>query len=426
MITCSNDTLTINPSLTSEEIKHRLGQCAERYVSEWLPRILATDLPAVLEALLIKSYSWLSAERKQSARKEVGSFTDAEIGDRFRQLVSKRMGNCHSSEVDISFEKTLRVPDDGMTYPLPPGLGSFPIENVTHHAQRIPPSWSEVGGIMIPMHQSEAMWLSFETDWPTALKIGTGTVNAINGESWTAGLMWRPQGYVVLPEQPWLDGYCIAPGMVRQFVATGMGKGYSAEEQILGTLRGGLQLEAYPLMVESFFEKKLRSTLPRTAEELLVDYLPDPRDGVLQSQSFDRLTESMGLGAGGRIKQEIYEDQWEPEDWDLGRPSRTWVHLVDSATWKVVTGKTAPGKPLTAKQYTEHGFPWFDYYRDDVEPLDGSTVLANLKSVFDPVVEAEKIGVSGGTIASGLLVEAIGPDAPTDKVKEWDGSATGF
>jgi hypothetical protein len=27
----------------------------------------------------------------------------------------------------ISFHRTLRVPDDGRTYPLPPGLGRFPV-----------------------------------------------------------------------------------------------------------------------------------------------------------------------------------------------------------------------------------------------------------------------------------------------------------
>lgn len=322
--------------------------------------------------------------------------------------------------------KTLRVPDDGKTYPLPPGLGPFPVENLTHYNGRIPPSWTELGGVMIPMHQSEAMWINFETEWPTALKIATGTVNAINGRSWVPGLTREPQGYVVLPEQPWLDGYCAAPGMVRQFVATRMGQGYSAEEQILGTVQGGLQLEAYPVKVESYFEKKLREALPRTAEDLLVDYLPDKivplRGGNLiycQSPA-DLLREAMGLGAGGRIKQEIYEDQWEAEDWDLGRPSRTWVHLMDAAGWKGITGKSAPGKPLTAKQYTEHGFPWFDYYRDDMVALDGSEVLSDLKPVVDPIAAGGKGDQPNGGL-SGLHVEAIGPDVPTDKVKEWNG-----
>ena len=27
----------------------------------------------------------------------------------------------------LNFQRTLRIPDDGKTYPLPPGLGPFPI-----------------------------------------------------------------------------------------------------------------------------------------------------------------------------------------------------------------------------------------------------------------------------------------------------------
>jgi hypothetical protein len=31
---------------------------------------------------------------------------------------------------------------------------------------------------------------------------------------------------VVLPEQPWLDGYCVEKGYIRQFVAMPLGEGY--------------------------------------------------------------------------------------------------------------------------------------------------------------------------------------------------------
>ena len=31
----------------------------------------------------------------------------------------------------VSFQRTLRIPDDGIVYPLPPGLGEFPIHRVS-------------------------------------------------------------------------------------------------------------------------------------------------------------------------------------------------------------------------------------------------------------------------------------------------------
>ena len=43
-----------------------------------------------------------------------------------------------------------------------------------------------------------------------------------------------PQNYVVVPGQPWLDGYCVEKGIIRQFVAMPLGQGYSVEEQLTG------------------------------------------------------------------------------------------------------------------------------------------------------------------------------------------------
>ena len=33
------------------------------------------------------------------------------------------------AKLSINFQRTLRIPDDGNTYSLPPGLGTFPLEN---------------------------------------------------------------------------------------------------------------------------------------------------------------------------------------------------------------------------------------------------------------------------------------------------------
>ena len=61
----------------------------------------------------------------------------------------------------VSFQRTLRIPDNGRTYPLPPGLGRFPIYRVADFADRVPPEWHEHGGVFIAMYQREALWLGF-------------------------------------------------------------------------------------------------------------------------------------------------------------------------------------------------------------------------------------------------------------------------
>jgi hypothetical protein len=82
----------------------------------------------------------------------------------------------------INFQRTLRIPDDGKRYPLPPGLGPFPLRHIDDHAGQVPASWLKRGGVLLPMWQAEALWLNFRSDYvpnressyPFAIKVATG------------------------------------------------------------------------------------------------------------------------------------------------------------------------------------------------------------------------------------------------------------
>ncbi|KAF8527726.1 hypothetical protein BDD12DRAFT_904027 [Trichophaea hybrida] len=176
-----------------------------------------------------------------------------------------RQINNHSSDnltiqagkncLSISFERTVRVPDNGKTNNLPPGLGSFPLYNVADFSNVLPQEMAEKGGLFFAMYQREAMWLRFHSTGKFAIRIYVGGVNGITGEPMIpnmATLLKRQNGiknqdYVVLPEQPWLDGIATRPGMVQQFVAVPYGSGYSIEHQITGLeSTGGIQFEVIP------------------------------------------------------------------------------------------------------------------------------------------------------------------------------------
>ena len=43
----------------------------------------------------------------------------------------------------IEFQRTLRIPDDDKDYPLPPGLGAFPLRHLDDFAPRLPAQWLE-------------------------------------------------------------------------------------------------------------------------------------------------------------------------------------------------------------------------------------------------------------------------------------------
>lgn len=105
----------------------------------------------------------------------------------------------------------------------------------------------------------EAMWIKFKANARFMVKIYAGGINVISGESYEESLATRLrrstlqangkgiQDYVVLPDQPWLDGVASAPGVVSQFVAVEQGTGYSVEAQLTGVDDvAGLAFEVTP------------------------------------------------------------------------------------------------------------------------------------------------------------------------------------
>ena len=267
----------------------------------------------------------------------------------------------------IDFQRTLRIPDDNRDYPLPPGLGSFPLTHVDDCSGGVPQAWERHGGVLFPMHQAEAMWISFDSEYPMAVKVAAGKINAVTGKRWRNELTRRPQDYLVVPDQPWLDGFCVRKGVVRQFVAMPLGEGYTAEEQLTGAAdHGGLQIIAYPMN-------------PAKYEDLWhsddrIDYqLRPPADAVYSP--------AMGLAPGGLMRQEVYEDDYGFDAWETSVRSRCFVHILNSLQYAAVCGVEPPNKPPTAAQYTAAGLPWFEYYGGDLEALEGASALAGLDSV---------------------------------------------
>lgn len=413
-----------------------------------------------------------------------------------------RCPNVHpDAHAQLEFKRTLRIPDDEEVHGLPAGLGCFPLRHVEDFSEGLDELTLRRGGILMPMHRSEAMWINFKGGgrglfgdaYPFAIKVAAGKVNALTGGAWSPVLSAEEQDYIVIPAQPWIDGFAISKGIIRQFVAERLGEGFSAEEQLTGKAEfGGLQILAYPMKAERYldilrareeaerareeaarawelrrridrlrerltpfseFSDRARSTaasamatlseienrlgqaseVSRTGEvpepdrilaELrgLVDrwnsqvselakILPNecnqdeeeletPRflqrsaevrstycmTGVQESppSSFSRSTvgkrSSMGLGGGGRMRQEIYVDPYGVDAWDQSAGSRCFVHLVEAAQWEEISGGPAPTEPPSQKDYKKKGLPWFDYYAPEKGAVSGSKLLAGLKS----------------------------------------------
>ena len=255
----------------------------------------------------------------------------------------------------ISFERTLRIPGDGRPYPLPPGLGLFPIRRLGEE-------------FLIPMYQREALWIAFDDAWwkPHAVKVAIGAVDAITGDPWTEELRDDPQNYVVVPDQPWLDGINSGHGTVRQFVAMPLGSGATVEAELTGEERiGGLQFVVFE---------------PRPGR--FPDEEPEPGPPSESALALEGLAGAeMGLGAGGEMTQKIYPDSYGIEAWNRERRTSFHVRIVNSDDWRAVTGEEPPPTPVDTRHYAEAGLPWFALYDEQQGDVAPGKPLQRVRSV---------------------------------------------
>jgi hypothetical protein len=272
----------------------------------------------------------------------------------------------------LSFQRTLRIPDDGREYPLPPGLGRFPILSIAPYLDRVPESWRAAGGFFIPMHQREALWISFQGRYwkPNAVKVGVGGINAISGKAWDEALTAGQLDYLVSPPQPWLDGINAGEGIIRQFVAMPLGQSYTVEAQVTGEEHtGGIQIVVYEPKPGIFPDQPP----VKRERDVLRAFAAAPPAAVNESV--------MGLAAGGMMRQKIYPDSHGLKVWDPKNRGVARVHIVNSLLYEAITGRQPPPSPISAETYTKYGFPWFDLYDEAMQDIEAPEVLKSVKSV---------------------------------------------
>lgn len=344
------------------------------------------------------------------------------------------LGNYQSEHIEagglkLNFQRTCRVPA-GQLNSLPAGLGSFPVFRVKDFRSGCPKEWRDEG-YFFPMYRQEAMWINFRGNYyPKAVIVGAGNINAVNGKPFNPSKdkirlteeerkkaadnleikLEKEQNYLVVPPQPWIDGWKAADGKVYQFVAAEMGSGETVEGQITGEEKiGGIQLVIYEAKKKLVPEKSLHEHIVAGSWHYGAKSIGDFEDcGELccvelccaadepsfgpasvkamaaspaETRAAKRAVRSMGFGRGGEIDQKIYPDLHGLEVWK-DKPSAVEVfYMVSSEDFKQVTGYEAPPTPVTYEVYQHHGYPWFELNDQNLGDSKGSDIFEKLKPV---------------------------------------------
>jgi hypothetical protein len=242
-----------------------------------------------------------------------------------------------AERVEIALKRTLRVPEDCRSYPLPPDLGDFRV--VRRGRRYVVAAWPQ-----------EALWIRFDSlheEW-SAVQVGAGGLNALTGEPFPAPLSGDPQNYLVVPEQPWLDGVLAAEGLVRQFVAVS-----GRQANAIGP--GTIHLRVFAP------KRKLRRPAPAIETE-----------GV------------MGIGGGGLIRQKVYPDPFGVSVWRRQPAAEIAIDLLAPEDFRALTGQEPPPSPVSAKDYSDWGLPWFELDDTGAPALKGTGAFNVLKGAAGP------------------------------------------
>lgn len=300
--------------------------------------------------------------------------------------------------LSVTLHRTVRMPEGREAGNLPPSLGVFEVHKVADHKSKCPTGW-DAEGVFVPLHDVEAMWLSFRSSEPVAILCGAGGVNALTGQK--LGTKLEKDNYMVAPPQPWIDGWKDQDDQVYQFVGTRYqgGEGKTVGEQLLGkeSVSGAIGLAVFvakdraklkqvgvpshgPVLTTKGMKGGPQGQSVGGAHccfsdpgEALVDY-----DGLSGGRGDAGFAE-MGVGKGGSILQKIYPDPHGLDVWSESPAAVTAIYFVDAKTFSAITGLPMPPLPATFQYYYGHYFKVADQGMGDVK---GSVVFAGLESAF--------------------------------------------
>ena len=106
----------------------------------------------------------------------------------------------------------------------------------------------------------------------------------------------------------------------------------------------------------------------------------------------------MNMAVGGYIRQKIIADKYKPEIWDVDRTTQFNVQILNSASFRRITGLGLPPTPIDAAAYAKLKLPYFREFEEpataNVQPTtvwQGVTSISQIDGLNEPSYEGMPI-----------------------------------
>ena len=361
MITLHRDTLTFTFPETARDVRSLVERKIKEIATELPPTWDRAELLSQIESH--RDFHKLDRARQEAARSKIQTWTPADIEACLREYAFNRSGLGPDSfaSLTIKFERTMRLPDDDYTYALPTGLGQLPLRSVDDFPETAPASWIKKGGVVMPLHRSEALWIWISSRYRFAVKIKVGEINALSGAPWSSGLQRQPQNYLVAPNAPWEED----DEVVRCLVAMPLRKREANGD--------GIQFEITPICAESVYRDENAFLLPPTIQEffmrlIFASMISKQLDEISRRHEREEIADALEKSTEPALaigRHRIPDDPYQLGEWNQAQTLCYFLHVCDPQAWRRMTGRTSPYPPLTETEYLNARVPWFANYAED-------------------------------------------------------------
>ncbi len=350
MIILNRDTL----SFAFPEIRERLRLLVDRHVQSVFSSYV---LPANREELVDEIGSmrpfWVLTKTEQgNLLTKAHSLTDAKSEALLRKAASVAAG-LNKPRLTIKFQHPPRPPDDAKIYVFSARLEELPLCPASDFPDTLPASWLKQSNFLMSMKPNDPFSIRFTANYPFAVKVAVGNLDAMTGEPSISGLQKEPRNYFVV------SGESIANGITERSFVLPLNAGCVVNEQVFADQKiGRIDLKICPLRAESYFGEEVAHLIPRTLREFFAWFVYGPSIKARQAEMerkdqtwrSDPLTDESGAILLGRK----FEDEFDPQlieeltdlrevaDWDQTPSECCSIYVCNSSVWCQITGTIPP------------------------------------------------------------------------------------